>query len=244
MFAQGYDSMNFAFRREPGFSGAVDYSLLDAPASQVTDTARGLLGWHLEANGVRVRITEVEAYAGVGEDPASHSHRGPTPRSSVMFGPAGVLYVYFVFGMHWCMNVTAGHEGEAAAVLLRAGAVVGGVDLARERRGAVADRELARGPARLATALGIDGSANRTSLLDGTGPARLIPAAAVSPELIRSGPRVGVAAAHDVPWRFWLHGEPSVSPYRRHTPRRRTAAPPPSPTPPNPLPSPTRPRSS
>ncbi|MEU8006671.1 DNA-3-methyladenine glycosylase [Catellatospora sp. NPDC049111] len=201
----------------------MDYSLLDAPASQVTDTARGLLGWQLEANGVRIRITEVEAYAGVGEDPASHSHRGPTPRSSVMFGPAGVLYVYFVFGMHWCMNVTAGHEGEAAAVLLRAGAVVGGVDLARERRGQVADRELARGPARLAMALGIDGSANRTSLLDGTGPARLLPAAAVSAELIRSGPRVGVAAAHDRPWRFWLHGEPSVSPYRRHTPRRRTA---------------------
>ncbi|WP_239167178.1 DNA-3-methyladenine glycosylase [Catellatospora coxensis] len=211
----------------------MDYSLLDAPAAQVTDTARGLLGWQLEANGVRVRITEVEAYAGVGEDPASHSHRGPTPRSSVMFGPAGVLYVYFVFGMHWCMNVTAGHPGEAAAVLLRAGAVVGGADLARERRGPMADRELARGPARLAMALGIDGSANRTSLLDGTGPARLIPAAAVSPDLIRSGPRVGVAAAHDRPWRFWLHGEPSVSPYRRHTPRLRTPTPgtPPSPPP-------------
>nr|WP_230686610.1 DNA-3-methyladenine glycosylase [Catellatospora vulcania] len=206
---------------------APDYSLLDAPASHVTDIARGLLGWGLEANGVRIRITEVEAYAGVGEDPASHSHRGPTARSSVMFGPAGVLYVYFVFGMHWCLNVTAGREGEAAAVLLRAGAVVGGVDLARERRGPVADRELARGPARLATALGIDGSANRTSLLDGTGPARLLPSAdRVPAEAIRSGPRVGVAAAHDRPWRFWLDGDPSVSPYRRHTPRRRSATPP------------------
>ncbi|RKE11839.1 DNA-3-methyladenine glycosylase [Catellatospora citrea] len=229
MFADGYDSMDFAFGPQPRFPGGVadpvDYSLLDAPASHVVATARGLLGWQLEANGVRVAITEVEAYAGVGEDPASHSHRGPTERSSVMFGPAGVLYVYFVFGMHWCMNVTAGHEGEAAAVLLRAGKVIGGVELARARRGPVADRELARGPARLSVALGIDGSANRTSLLDGTGPARLIPAAVVPPATIRSGPRVGVAAAHDVPWRFWLDGEPSVSAYRRHTPRRRSGTP-------------------
>ncbi|MEV4416555.1 DNA-3-methyladenine glycosylase [Catellatospora sp. NPDC049609] len=202
----------------------MDYSLFDAPASQIVDTARGLLGWELAAGGVRVRITEVEAYAGVGEDPASHSHRGPTERSSVMFGPAGVLYVYFVFGMHWCMNVTAGREGEAAAVLLRAGRVLDGADTARTRRGPVADHELARGPARLSVALGIDGSANRTSLLDGTGPALLIPpTSAVGEDAIRSGPRVGVAAAHDVPWRFWVDGEPSVSAYRRHVPRRRPA---------------------
>ena len=107
-----------------------------------------------------------------------------------MFGPAGVLYVYFVFGMHWCMNVTAGHEGEAAAVLLRAGAGRSGEStLARARRGPVADRELARGPARLSVALGIDGSANRTSLLDGTGPARLFPPPApvpAGPDQIRS----------------------------------------------------------
>ncbi|WP_166387547.1 DNA-3-methyladenine glycosylase [Catellatospora methionotrophica] len=220
--------MDFANGHTAEFPGGVDYSLLDAPASRITDTARGLLGWELEANGVRVRITEVEAYAGVGEDPASHTHNGPTPRSSVMFGPAGVLYVYFVFGMHWCMNVTAGHEGEAAAVLLRAGRVIGGAELARSRRGPVADRELGRGPARLSVALGIDGTANRTSLLDGTGPARLFPATVpVAPESIRSGPRVGVAAAHDRPWRFWVDGDPSVSPYRRHTPRRRAGTAPP-----------------
>lgn len=200
----------------------MDYSLLDAPASKIADTARGLLGWELAAGGVRVRITEVEAYAGVGEDPASHSHRGRTERNAVMFGPAGFLYVYFVFGMHWCLNVTAGREGEAAAVLLRAGRVVDGLALARARRGPVTDRELARGPARLAVALGIDGSANRTSLLDGSGPALLTPPAdAVDENTVRSGPRVGVAAAHDVPWRFWLDGEPSVSAYRRHTPRHR-----------------------
>lgn len=202
----------------------MDHSLLDAPASEIADTARGLLGWEIAANGVRIRLTEVEAYAGVGEDPASHSHRGRTERNSIMFGPAGFLYVYFVFGMHWCLNVTAGREGEAAAVLLRAGRVISGAAAAAERRGPVADRDLARGPARLAVALGIDGTANRTPLLDGTGPALLTPpTAAVDQRTVRSGPRVGVAAAHDVPWRFWVDGEPSVTAYRRHTPRRRTS---------------------
>jgi DNA-3-methyladenine glycosylase len=201
----------------------VDYSWLHAPASQVARTAGSLLGWHIAANGVTVRLTEVEAYAGTGEDPASHAHRGPTPRTAVMFGPAGSLYVYFTYGMHWCMNVVVGQPGVAAAVLLRAGAVIGGLDIARQRRGArTTDRDLARGPARLASALAIDGTASGSSVVDGSGPALLTPPTEpVDPALIMAGPRVGVSSAADVRWRFWLAGELSVSPYRAHAPRRR-----------------------
>ncbi|MGC4893461.1 DNA-3-methyladenine glycosylase [Micromonospora sp. DT31] len=201
------------------------YPWLRAPAAEVAVTARTLLGWTVSAHGVTVRLTEVEAYAGTGEDPASHAHRGPTPRNQVMFGPAGHVYVYFVFGMHWCANIVCGRDGEAAAVLLRAGEVVDGVGLARERRPRAADRDLARGPARLVTALGLGREANGTCAVDGSGPLRLAPPAdPVDPARIVAGPRVGVAAAHDLPWRFWLVDEPSVSLYRRHSPRRRPAS--------------------
>jgi DNA-3-methyladenine glycosylase len=195
------------------------------PAAQIAKTARSLLGWHIAANGVTLRLTEVEAYQGQGEDPASHAHRGRTTRNAVMFGPAGHAYVYFVFGMHWCLNITCGRPGEAAAVLLRAGAVVDGLDTARTRRPAVADRDLARGPARLVMTLGIDATANGTSLVDGSGPVLLTPPdRPVERRAVASGPRVGVAAARDVPWRFWLDGDPTVSPYRRHVPRDGTNA--------------------
>ncbi|WFE39745.1 DNA-3-methyladenine glycosylase [Micromonospora sp. WMMD998] len=200
------------------------YPWLDAPAAEIAATARTLLGWTVSANGVRVRLTEVEAYAGTGADPASHAHRGPTPRNRVMFGPAGHVYVYFVFGMHWCANIVCGRDGEAAAVLLRAGVVVDGIEIARERRPRASDRDLARGPARLVTALGLGRDANGTSAVDGTGPMLLEPPAEpIDPARIAAGPRVGVAAAHDLPWRFWLIDEPSVSVYRRHTPRRSPA---------------------
>lgn len=192
-------------------------------AGPVEPAARGLLGCVLTAGGVSVRLTEVEAYAGVGEDAASHAHRGRTPRNRTMFGPPGHLYVYFTYGRHWCVNVVCGPEQQAAAVLLRAGEVVAGQPAARARRPAArSDRELARGPARLATALGLDGEADGLGLLDGAGGVRLTPPEqhATAPET-RSGPRVGVAGAGDRPWRFWLHGEPSVSSYRPHVPRRR-----------------------
>ncbi|UWP87606.1 DNA-3-methyladenine glycosylase [Dactylosporangium fulvum] len=199
---------------------------MQAPASEVAETAKTLLGWELSANGVRVRLTEVEAYAGTGEDPASHAHRGPTPRTRVMFGPAGRAYLYFVFGVHWCMNVVCGAEGEAAAVLLRAGEVLEGAELAQQRRGDVAERELARGPARLVVVLGVGHEANGTSMVDGTGPLLLSPPSRpVAPQLIVAGPRVGVANAHDVPWRFLISGDPTVSTYRRHVPRRRSPSP-------------------
>ncbi len=186
--------------------------------------ARALLGAYLHAGPVSVRVTEVEAYAGTGMDAASHAHRGRTPRNAVMFGPAGHAYVYFSYGMHWCLNVVTGVVGEASAVLLRAGAVEAGVELARSRRPtARRDVELARGPARLCQALAVDGSFTGTFLLD-DGPLRLAaPDKPVDPALIRSGPRVGVAGARDLPWRFWLADEASVSVYRAHTPRRRPA---------------------
>jgi DNA-3-methyladenine glycosylase len=187
--------------------------------------ARSLLGAHLRAGPVTVRVTEVEAYSGTGVDPASHAHRGRTPRNAVMYGPAGYAYVYFSYGMHWCMNVVTGQPGTAAAVLLRAGAVVDGVELARSRRPAARrDADLARGPARLCQALAVDGSMTGTFLLDGSGPLLLTPPPEpVDSSLVRSGPRVGVAGGRDIPWRFWLADEPSVSAYRAHAPRRRPA---------------------
>ncbi|MEV6306882.1 DNA-3-methyladenine glycosylase [Actinoplanes sp. NPDC051861] len=201
----------------------VTESWLDLPAARVDEAARLLLGWRLTANGVSVRLSEVEAYSGLGEDPASHAHRGLTGRNAVMFGPAGRLYVYQIYGMHFCANVVCGEAGRAAAVLLRAGEVVEGVELARRRRVAArSDRDLAAGPAKLMQVLALDKGANDSSVIDGTGPATLTPPA-VAPGTIAAGPRVGVTSAHDVPWRFWIDGDPTVSVYRRHTPRRRSS---------------------
>lgn len=135
-----------------------------------------------------------------------------------MFGPAGYAYVYFTYGMHYCVNVVTGVEGTASAVLLRAGEIVGGLPAARSRRPAArTDVELARGPARLCTALAIDRDFYGTNLL-GDPPLLQPPAVAAGP--VSTGPRVGVTGAHDVPWRFWLTGDPTVSAYRRHVPKR------------------------
>jgi DNA-3-methyladenine glycosylase len=174
---------------------------------------------------VTVRLTEDEAYSGLGVDPASHAHRGPTNRNQVMFGPAGVLYVYQIYGMYQCLNVVCGEEGVAAAVLLRAGEVIDGIDLARARRpGAKNDRDLASGPAKLTQVLALDKTAYGTSVIDGTGPLSIVPPPEPVPEeLIEAGPRVGVTSAHDVAWRFWIKGDPTVSSYRKHVPRRRGA---------------------
>jgi DNA-3-methyladenine glycosylase len=195
-----------------------DPALLSLLGGPVQAAARGLLGCLLSAGGVIVRLTEVEAYAGVGQDPASHAHRRRTPRNAPMFGPPGRAYVYFTYGMHWCLNVVCGPVGHASAVLLRAGEVVDGLEKARGRRPRVRDRDLVRGPARLTTALGVDGSADGTSMLDGTGPLRLLAGSPVDSSRISTGPRVGVAVDH--PWRFWIAGEPTVSPFRAYVPRR------------------------
>lgn len=188
----------------------------DLLAGPVLEVAPRLLGGvlrHETAEGpVSVRLTEVEAYAGE-RDPGSHAYRGATKRNEVMFGPAGHLYVYFTYGMHHCCNVVVGEVGTASAVLLRAGEVVEGVELARVRRTAGPDRDLARGPARLCQALGIDLAHNGTDL--STGPLTLTLAdRPVDPGLVRTGPRVGLRHAADHPWRFWVDGEPTVSAYR------------------------------
>jgi DNA-3-methyladenine glycosylase len=197
-------------------------ALRDLLAGPVLPAARGLLGCELAAGGVTVRITEVEAYAGTAGDPASHAHRGRTPRNAIMFGPAGFLYVYFTYGMHWCANVVTGVEGEASAVLLRAGAVVSGTSAAIARRRSTVERDLARGPARLCQALGIDGTAYGANLLATASPVRLrLPSTPVPEARIAAGPRVGVTGAHDREWRFWIAGDPTVSAYRRHAPRKR-----------------------
>lgn len=184
----------------------------------VLDAAPRLLNAVLRHGEVAVRLTEVEAYDGA-NDPGSHAYRGRTPRNSVMFGPAGHLYCYFTYGMHVCCNVVCGPAGTASAVLLRAGEVIDGVDLARERRPGATDRDLARGPARLCRALGIELEHGGTDLA--TGPVTL--SVGETPTEISSGPRVGLRAAPDWPWRFWITGEPTVSTYRPATPLRRNS---------------------
>jgi DNA-3-methyladenine glycosylase len=192
-------------------------TVLEGPA---VDVAPLLLGAVLRHGEVACRLTEVEAYAGAA-DPGSHSFRGETPRNRVMFGPPGRLYVYFTYGMHFCANVVCGPVGEASAVLLRAGEIVDGQDLARQRRTtAKADRDLARGPALLCQALGIDLSHYGHDL---TREPLTLTLPADRPARFETGPRVGLRLAADRPWRFWLPGEPSVSSYRPAVPRRRQA---------------------
>ena len=194
---------------------SADLGFLEAP---VLEVAPQLLGAVLRAGEVAVRLTEVEAYDGP-NDPGSHAFRGPTRRNEVMFGAAGRLYVYFTYGMHYCCNVVCGPAGTASAVLLRAGEVVDGLDLARSGRPGAADRDLARGPALLCRALGITAEDGGTDLR--SGPLRLEPRREVPGAAVHTGPRVGLRHAGDRPWRFWLAGEPTVSKYRAAVRRPR-----------------------
>ena len=184
----------------------------DLFAGPVVQVAPLLLGAVLRHGDVAVRLTEVEAYAGL-DDPASHAFRGATPRNTVMFGPPGHLYLYFSYGMHWAANVVCGPEGTASGCLLRSGEVVEGVELARERRHGAADRDLARGPGRLTQALGLSHEHRGLDLFAG-GPVRIEPGAG-TPFEVATGPRVGVSRAADVPWRFWVAGDRYVSAYKR-----------------------------
>jgi DNA-3-methyladenine glycosylase len=208
----------------------------DRPADEVAPALLGCVLEHETADGlVAVELTEVEAYAGE-TDPASHAYRGITGRNAVMFGPAGHAYVYFTYGMHFCVNVVCMPEGIARAVLLRAGRVTAGESLARRRRAprrapsgppaAISPRDLARGPARLCQALGIDRTQNGADLCSPVSELRLRPADTGSPAgaepAIATGPRVGVSAAAEVPWRFWVAGDPTVSAYRPYKSRARS----------------------
>jgi len=193
----------------------------------------GCLLSHETAQGlVTVRLTEVEAYLGE-SDPASHAFHGPTPRNAVMYGPPGHAYVYFTYGMHFCVNLVCQPEGHASAVLLRAGQVVDGVQLATARRAgrrrsgeAPRETDLARGPALLCEALDIDRSQNGADVCTPTSPLRMLaPVKPVPAADISAGPRVGVSRAADVAWRFWITGDPAVSVYRAYAPRRRPPKP-------------------
>lgn len=189
--------------------------LLARPAQQLAPRLLGaVLVSTVGGAEVAIRLTEVEAYEGP-DDPASHAFRGLTRRTEVMFGPPGHLYCYFTYGMHWCANIVCADEGRASAVLLRAGEVVRGSESAWTRRPAAKSaRDLARGPARLASCLGLGAAHNGVDLCDPAGPVRLetLPRRRVAG--VQAGPRVGIAAATERPWRFWLADEPTVSVFR------------------------------
>lgn len=181
-----------------------------------------VLGGIFSHDGVSIRVTEVEAYIGDGADPGSHAFRGRTRRNASMYGEPGHLYAYFTYGMHTCANMVCSPAGVASGLLLRGGEVVDGLDLARRRRTTSrSDHDLARGPARLTIALGItladDGADLNAPPFDFTFPDKQVDYV--------TGPRTGVSGpggGPEFPWRFWIPGEPSVSPYRKSTPKRST----------------------
>ncbi|HEY4270122.1 MAG TPA: DNA-3-methyladenine glycosylase [Galbitalea sp.] len=194
-----------------------DRALLERPSVEVAPL---LLGSIVHSRGVSVRLTEVEAYLGE-VDPGSHAFRGLTRRNAVMYGEPGRLYTYFTYGMHVCANVICSPVGVASGVLLRAGEVIDGIDTARERRTtSKLDADLARGPARLAVALGITLGDNGDDLESGAISLELREA----PAKFLTGPRTGVSGpggTTEYPWRFWIPGDPSVSPYKAHVPKKR-----------------------
>ncbi|WP_406493137.1 DNA-3-methyladenine glycosylase [Streptomyces sp. NBC_00846] len=192
----------------------MNVDLLAHPAEEVAPRLLGsVLTCKTSEGTVSIAITETEAYSGTA-DPASHAYRGQTPRNAVMFGPAGHLYVYRSHGLHWCANVVTGTDGIASAVLIRAGRVIEGEDLARKRRGErVESPRLARGPGNFCQALGITAEHNGADLLTGTSVV-LSEGESVPTALIQVGPRVGVSKAHDWQHRFYLAGDPTVSAYR------------------------------
>jgi len=155
------------------------------------------------------RIVETEAYGGA-DDPASHAHRGETPRTRVMFGPPGVAYVYFTYGMHHCFNVVCGREGSASAVLVRALEPVLGLAAMRRRRAGAEGARLARGPGSAARAMGLDRRHDGADLTRGA-----LWIADLAPDRggrrIARGPRVGITRAARRPWRYWLIGSAAVS---------------------------------
>jgi DNA-3-methyladenine glycosylase len=194
-----------------------DRAFLSRPSLEVAPL---LLGAVIHGRGVSVRLTEVEAYLGE-VDPGSHSFRGETARNRVMYGEPGHLYTYFTYGMHVCANVVCSPASTATAVLLRAGEVVDGIELARERRTTSrTDADLGRGPARLVVALGIALSDNGLDLESGDITLEL----AGERASFDQGPRTGVSGAGgttDYPWRFWIPGDPTVSPYKASLPKKR-----------------------
>ena len=211
--------------RNPLGAGQPLREFLSGDARQLAPLLLGAVLTHESRDGaVSVRLTEVEAYLGPEDslhpDPGSHTYRGPTPRNAPMFGPAGHLYVYFTYGMHHCTNIVCGPEGTASALLLRAGEIVDGIELARHRRTtSKSAADLARGPARLAKALGLTtADSGRDALAPPFGLA--LPPRPVGK--VSSGSRVGVSGTggtDQYSWSFWITGDPTVSQYKAAKPR-------------------------
>lgn len=200
--------------------------LLGLPLAVAPRLLGGVLQTTVEGVDVAVRLTEVEAYHGQGTgdipDPGSHARMGRTTRNATMWGEPGHLYVYLSHGIHSCVNVVCGPEGVAGGILLRGGEIIEGRDAAHLRRPAArTDRELARGPGRLGDAVGLrhpvhDGIDAVTGDTWHGAQARLWLRREPLAE-IATGPRVGVAGAagtNAFPWRFWIPGDPTVSPFR------------------------------
>ena len=173
---------------------------LAALDNDVLAGAKALLGLNLVKGEMRARIVEVEAYR-TPDDPACHAHRGVTPRNEVMFGPAGRAYVYFNYGVHWMLNVTAHSQGDAAAVLIRAAQPVNGlVEMRGARSSTKSDRDLLSGPGKLAAAYGITGELNGINLFSVSSCLRLEEGPPVESVLV--GPRIGIRLGVEHLWRF------------------------------------------
>ncbi len=191
---------------------------LEVLAAGASHAAPRLLGSTLTLRGVTVRITEVEAYEGAA-DPGSHAFRGRTPRNATMFGPPGHLYCYRIYGLHTCANVVCGPEDTASAVLLCAlpgcstASSSPGRDASPTGRAVTADH-LGRGPANLVRVLGLEAEDDGLWLED-----HLALSAPVAPDAVETGPRVGLRGGADLPWRYWIAGDPTVSAYRPAAPR-------------------------
>jgi DNA-3-methyladenine glycosylase len=184
-----------------------DFSFLNGLASDIAPRLLGcILERHLDGQILRARIVETEAYDQT--DVASHSYKGKTPRTEIMFGPAGHLYVYFTYGMHYCCNIVVGEEGYGAAVLLRALEPIEGLKTMEERRGR-RGKEVTNGPAKLCQAFGIDKAMNGHDLHGGE--LRLIPQPALESSGIVQTTRIGISQGKDVPWRFYVKDNEYVS---------------------------------
>ena len=188
----------------------------DFYARDTLSVARDLLGQRLVrlVHGDKLvgRIVEVEAYVGQ-DDEACHAWRGRTARNAVMFGPPGHAYVYFVYGMHHCVNAVTEPEGAAAAVLIRALEPLHGLEVMRRHRKGRQGVELTNGPAKLCYALDIDRDLNGTDLVSGQA-LWIERDRAVADARVASGPRIGVRGderALTVPWRLWIRDHPYVS---------------------------------
>ena len=174
--------------------------------------AKQLLNKVLVHDGRRGRIVEVEAYCGP-VDPGSHAYRGKTRRNASMFGPPGLLYVYFTYGMHWCANAVCGDEDEGLAVLLRAVAPMEGIHLMRAARGPIArrDRDLCSGPAKLCQAFAIDGAYDGADLVSGDRGLTIVDDGVRPPRRPGNSLRVGLTAGAEHPWRWYVPGDPNLS---------------------------------